>query len=189
MEGQTYKIKLLKESENKDQWSKDIQGVFAMDHCWLVTIGKGITPKVPRGLPEKKVTSTRVDGEIILGITITEEMKDTHEARMEKYGDKLLDYVDKYSLAFATIRLNCEDGPQVHIKGMEDPNKMWSTLKRQYKASDLATRDNTLSQIIRHTQSDFKTIAKYGESIKQEEVQCTEMGNPVASWLQSSFFR
>ncbi len=88
-------------------------------------------------------------------------MKDAHEARMEKYWDKLLDCDDKYSRAFATIRLNCEDGPRVHIKSVEDPNEMWSSLKRQYKASDLATRDNSVSQMIRHTQSDFKTIAEY----------------------------
>ncbi len=72
---------------------------------------------------------------------------------------------------------------------MEDPNKMWNTLKRRYEASDLATRDNFVSQMIRHTQSDFKTIAKYGESIKQGKAKCTEMRNPVAIWLQSSFFR
>ena len=42
--------------------------------------------------------------------------------------------------------------------------------------------------MIRHTQSDFKTIAEYGESIKQGEVKYAEIGNAVASWLQSSFF-
>ncbi len=188
MGGQTYKIKPLRGSENYDRWSEDIQGVLALDHCWLVTIGKKITPNVPRGLPEEKPPSTGDDGEIVPGITVTEEMKDAHEAKMEKYGDKLLDCDDEYSRACATIRLNCEDGPRVHIKGMKDPNKMWSTLKRQYEASDLATRDNSVSWMIRHTQSDFKTIAEYGESIKQGAAKCAEMGNPVASWLQSSFF-
>ncbi len=124
MGGQTYKIKPLKGSENYDRWSEDIQGVLALDHCWLVTIGKEITRKVPWGLPEEKPASTGADGEIIPGITVTEEMKDAHEARMEKYVDKLLDYDDKCSWAFAIIRLNCEDGPRVHIKGVEDPNKM-----------------------------------------------------------------
>ncbi len=100
-----------------------------------------------------------------------------------------MDCDDKYSRAYATIRLNCEDGPRVHIKCVEDPNEMWSTLKRQYEASDLATRDNAVSQMICHTQSDFKTIAEYGESIKQGEAKCAEIGNPVASWLQSSFFQ
>ena len=72
-------------------------------------------------------------------------MKDAHKAKMEKYWDKLLDCDDEYSRAYATIRLNCENSPWVHIKGIEDPNKMWNTLKRRYEASDLATRDNTVS--------------------------------------------
>ena len=94
-----------------------------------------------------------------------------HEARMEKYGDKLLDFDNKYSQAFAPIRLNCEDGPRVYVKGVKDSNAMWSTSKRQYKASDLATWDNTVSQMTCHTQSDFKIIAKYRESIKQGEAK------------------
>ncbi len=148
MGDQTYKIELIKESKNYDRWSEDIQGVLALDHCWLVTIGKEITPKIPQRLPEEKPASTKADGEIIPGITITEEMKYSHGARKEKYWDKLLDCDDKYSLAFAKISLNCEDGLRVHIKGMENPNKMWRTFKRQYEASDLVTQDNNLSQRI-----------------------------------------
>ena len=108
---------------------------------------------------------------------------------MEKYCDKLLDCDDKYSRASVTIRLNCKDGPRVYTKGVEDPNKMWNTVKRLYEASDLATRDNSVSQMICHTQSDFKAIAKYRELIKQGAAKYAEMGNSVASWLQSSFFR
>ncbi len=189
MGGQTYKIKPLKGTKNYDRWSEDIQVVLALDHCWLVTIGKEITLNLPRGLPEEKPASTGADGEIIPGITVTEEMKDAYKARMERYGDKLFDCDDKYSRACAKIRLNCEDGPRVHIKVVDDPNEMWSTLKRQNKAFNLATRDNAVSPIIFPTQSDFKTIAEYRESIKQGEAKCAEMGNPVASWLQSSFFR
>ena len=133
--GQTYKIKPFKGSENYDRWSEDIYGVLALDHCWLVTIGKEITPNVPRGLPEEKPASTGADGTIIQGITITKEMKDAHEARMEKYWDKLPDCDDKYSWAFATIRLNCENDPEVHIKGVENPNEIWTTLKRQTNAT------------------------------------------------------
>ncbi len=124
MEGQTYKIKPLKGSKIFDRWSKDIQSVLALHHCWLVTIGEEITPNVPRGLPEEKSASIRADGEIIPGITVMEEMKDAYEAKMEKYRDKLLDCDDKYSRAFAIIWLNCEDSPRLHIKGVEDPNKM-----------------------------------------------------------------
>ena len=124
MGGQTYKIKLLKGSKNYDWWSEDIQDVLALDHCWLVTIGKEITPNVPRGPLEEKPASTGADGKIIQDINVTEEMKNVHEARIEKYWDKLLDCDDKCSRAFAIIRFNCEDGPQVHIKGVENPNTM-----------------------------------------------------------------
>ena len=68
-----------------------------------------------------------------------EEMKNAHEVRMENYGDKLFDCDDKYSRVFATIRLNCEDSLRIYIKSAEDQNKMWNTLKRQYKNSDLVT--------------------------------------------------
>ena len=105
MEGQTYRIKRLKGRKNYDRSCEDIEGVLALDDCWLVRIGKEITPEVPRGLPKEKPASIEADGELIPGITVTEEMKDLHKARIEKYGDKLLDYDDKYSWAFATIRL------------------------------------------------------------------------------------
>ncbi len=59
----------------------------------------------------------------------------------------------------------------------------WNTLKRKYKASDLATRKNAVFQMVPHTQSDFITIAKYGESIKQGTVKYVEMRNSLASWL------
>ncbi len=92
MRGRTYKIKPLKGSEKYDQWSQDIQ---ALDHCWLLTMGKDITPNVPRGLPGEKLGSTRADATIMQRIAVTEEMKDAHEARLEKYWDKLLDCDDK----------------------------------------------------------------------------------------------
>ncbi len=145
MKGQTYKIKLLKGSKNYDQWSEDIQTLLALDHCWLVTIGKKITSKVSRGLLEEKPASTGADNEVIRDIIITWEMKDAHEARMETYEDKLLDCDDKYLRAYTTIRLNYDNSLRVHIKGTKDPNEMWSTLKRQYKASDLTTQDNIVS--------------------------------------------
>ncbi len=57
-------------------------------------MGKAITPNEPRGLPKEKPVSTGADDKIIQGISVTEEMKDAHEARMEKYRDKLLDCDD-----------------------------------------------------------------------------------------------
>ena len=189
MGGQNYKIASLKGSANYDRWSEDIRGILALDHCWLVTIGKEIAPKTPQALPEEK--PAEVSGEIVLveAVVNTKSAKDAHEAKMERYEEKLLDCDDKYSRACATIRLNCEDGPRVHIKGVESPHEIWSILKNQYESSDLATRDNAVSQMVHQTQSDFSTIAEYGEVIKKGAAKCAEMGNPVPSWLLSSFFQ
>lgn len=79
------------------------------------------------------------------------------EARIKKYWDKLSDCEDEYLWAFVIIRLNCEENLQVYIKDVEDPSKMWNTLKKQYKASNLANWDNTISQMIHHSKFDFKT--------------------------------
>ena len=43
--------------------------------------------------------------------------------------------------------------------------------------------------MVHQTQSDFSTIAEYGEVIKKGAAKCAEMGNPVPSWLLRSFFR
>ena len=50
-----------------------------------------------------------------------------------------------------------------------------------YESSDLATQDNVVSEMIHQTQSDFSTIAEYGEGIKKGAAKCAEMGNPVPS--------
>ncbi len=62
-------------------------------------------------------------------------------------------------------------------------------LKNQYESSDLATRDNAVSQMVHQTQSDFSTIAEYREVNKKSAAKYAEMGNPVPSWLLSSFFQ
>ncbi len=116
-------------------------------------------------------------------------MKNVYKAKIEKYRDKPLDYNDKCLWAYVTIWLNCGNGHRVNIKFVEDSDEMWNTLKRWYKALDLAIRDQVVFQMIFFIQSDFKTIAEYSESIKQREVKCTKMRNPVASWLQSFFFQ
>ena len=112
-----------------------------------------------------------------------------YEAKMEKYREKLFDCDNKYSRACATIRLSYEDGPRIYVKGIESPHEIWSILKNQYESFDLATLDNTVSQMVYQTHSDFSTIAEYGEIIKKGAAKCAEMGNPVPSWLLSSFFR
>ena len=43
--------------------------------------------------------------------------------------------------------------------------------------------------MVHQTRSDLSTITEYGEVIKKEAAKCAEMGNPVPSWLLSSFFR
>ena len=148
MGGQNYKIAPLKGSANYDHWSEDIRGILALDHCWLVTIGKEIAPKIPRVLPEEKPASVGDDGKSVEAVVNTESAKDVYEAKMEKYKEKLLDCENKYSRACATIRLNCEDGPCIHIKGVESPHEIWSILKNQYESSDLATQDNAVSQMV-----------------------------------------
>lgn len=65
---------------------------------------------------------------------------------------------------------------------------MQTTLKKQYEASNLATRDNVVFQMICCTQSDFKTIAKYQKSIEQGAAKWAEREIFILSWLQSSFF-
>lgn len=42
--------------------------------------------------------------------------------------------------------------------------------------------------MVYQTQSDFSTIAKYEEVIKQGTVKCVEMGNCIPGWLLNSFF-
>ena len=124
MGGKNYKIAPPKGSANYDRWSEDIRGILALDHCWLVTIGKEIAPKPPWALPEERPAS--VIGDIVLAEAVinTESAKDVYEAKMEKYEEKLLDCEDKYSRACATIRLSCEDGPRVHTKGAEIPQEI-----------------------------------------------------------------
>ena len=56
------------------------------------------------------------------------------------------------SWAFATVRLK--------IKAVEDPNEIWTTLKKQYEASDLTTEQPCVSDYSSN-QSDFKTIVSW----------------------------
>ena len=96
MEGQNYKISPLKETANYDCCSEDIQKVLALDHCWLVAIGKKFTPNTLRALFEKRPAS--VSGDVgVEAVVNTELTKYMYEAKMEKHGKKLLDYNDKYS--------------------------------------------------------------------------------------------
>ena len=181
MRGHNYQIAPLKGSANYDCWSGDIRGILTLDHCWLVTIGTEIAPKISRALLEEKPASVGDDGKSVKAVVNMESAKDVYEAKIEKYKEKFLDCNDKYFRACATIRLNCEDGPRIHIKGVESPHELWSILKNQYKLSDLATQDNAISQMVHQTQSDFSIIAKYGEVTKKGAAKCAKIENPVSS--------
>ncbi len=90
-------------------------------------IGKKIGPNTPQPLLKGRPAS--VSGNVgVEAVVNTESAKDMYETKMEKYRGKLLDYNNKYSRAFATIRLNCEEGPRVYIKGVESPHEIWSIL-------------------------------------------------------------
>ena len=70
---------------------------------------------------EQKPASVRDSRKSVKAVVNTELAKDAHEAKMEKYGEKLLDCDNNYSRACATIWLNFEDGVRVHIKGVDIP--------------------------------------------------------------------
>ena len=189
MRGQNYKIVPLKGSANYDRMSEDIQGILALDHCWLVTIGKETLPKIPQTLPKERAASFNGNIVVTEAVVNTELAKDAYKAKMKRYEKKLLKYNDKYSRTCATIRLNCEDGLCIHIKDVESPYEIWSILKNQYELSDLATWDNAVSKMVHQTQSDFSIIAKYKEVIKKGAAKCAKIRNLVSSWLFNSFFR
>lgn len=138
MRGQNHKIALLKGSADYDCWLENIRGILALDHCWLVTIRKESAPKISRALFEEKKALVSDDIGITEAVINTQSAKNAYEAKVEKYKEKLLECDDKYSRACVTIRLSCEKGPRVHIKGIESPHKICSILKNQYKSSDLA---------------------------------------------------
>jgi len=89
----------------------------------------------------------------------------------------------------AIIRLSCESGPRVHIKGMEDEAAVWTMLKKQYEVSDMATLDLAIHSICQSVQSDFKTLDEYGQNVKENAAKCSAMGYDIRDWLLSSMFR
>ena len=97
MGGQNYKIASLNKTANYDRWSEDIQEILTLDHCWLVTIGKEIVPKVPQALSEEKPASITSDGTLVKAIKNTDLAKDLYKAKIEKYKKKLFGCDEKYS--------------------------------------------------------------------------------------------
>lgn len=67
-----------------------------------------------------------VSGDIVLAKTVIniESAKDIYKAKIEKYGEKVLNFDDKYSQVCATIRLSCEDGFCVQVKDVESPHEI-----------------------------------------------------------------
>lgn len=47
-------------------------------------------------------------------------VRNIYEIKMKKYGEKYFNYDGKYFRVCATIRLNCEEGFYIHIKGIEN---------------------------------------------------------------------
>lgn len=78
-------------------------------------------------------------------MTVTKKAKNAHKAKIENCGDKPLDYDNNYSREFATICSNCDASPRVPIKSVKNLNKIRNTLRRQYQASNLDTKDNAVS--------------------------------------------
>ena len=95
MGGQYYKITSFKGSTHYDRWSKNIQRILTLDHCWLVTIREEITPKVPQALSKKKPASVAGDRMLVKAVVNTDSAKKLYEAKMEKYREKLFDCNDK----------------------------------------------------------------------------------------------
>ncbi len=133
-----------------------------------MTISIIITMIKPYRLFRKKSVWIEGNSKIIQDITVKEVSKNNNKAKNEKHIDKLLDCNNGYSRSYSIIQLNYWESLWTLVKNFEDPNKMWTILKRQYEDFDLAIRKNILSWMICQTESDFKTIAKYSKSIKHK---------------------
>ena len=162
-----YRISKLKGAENYDSWKEEIQGILTLNKLWLVVIGKETSPTEPES------TST----------------ESSSSKEQETYTEKLLAWEDKNARAVAIIRLSCESGPRVHIKGMEDGVAVWIMLKKQYEVSDMTTLDLAIHSICQSVQSDFKTLDEYGQNVKENAAKCSAMGYDIPDWLLSSMFR
>lgn len=133
-----------------------------------MTISIIITMIKPYRLFKKKSVWIEGNSKIIRDITVKEVSKNNNKAKKEKHIDKLLDCNNGYSRSYSIIQLNYWEGLWTFVKNFEDPNKMWTILKRQYEDFDLVITKNILSWMICQTESDFETIAKYSKSIKHK---------------------
>ncbi len=159
-----FRISKLKGAENYDSWKEEIQGILTLNKLWLVVIGKETSSTEP-------------------------ELTSSSSKEQEIYKEKLLAWEDKNARAVATIRLSCEPGPRIHIKGMENGVAVWNMLKKQYEVSDMATLDLAVHSICQSVQRDFKTLDEYGQNVKENAAKCSAMGYDIPDWLLSSMFR
>lgn len=61
-----------------------------LDHCWLITIRKETTSKIPQTLSKEKTALVSGDIVVVKAIVNTELAKDAYKAKIEKYKEKLL---------------------------------------------------------------------------------------------------
>jgi hypothetical protein len=93
-----YRISKLKGAENYDFWKEEIQSILTLNKLWLVVVGKETSSTEPES------TST----------------ESSSSKEQETYKKKLLAWEDQNARAVTIIRLICESGLRVHIKGMEN---------------------------------------------------------------------
>ena len=104
------------------------------------------------------------------------ESKSSSSKEQKAYTEKLLNWQDKNARAVVTIRLACEAGSRVHIKGLEDAVAVWVMLKKQYEVTDLVTVNLVIGSMCLSKQIDFNSIEAYGQNIKEKTMKCSEMG-------------
>ncbi len=139
-----------------------MQSLLTLNKLWLVVMGKNTIP----------VASS-----------------DAFTKELEIFDQKLLEWKDHNARAVALIRLGCEAGPKIHIRGMEAATAVWAELKKQYEGINLATLDLALQSICRSEQVKFGSIEEYDQNLKQNAVKCSEMGYEIPNWLLESLFR
>lgn len=79
----------FKRSVNYNRWSKNIQEIFALDHCWLVTIRKNTALKTPQALFKEKAALFSGNIVIAKAVVNTKLAKDVYKTEIKRYKEKL----------------------------------------------------------------------------------------------------
>ncbi len=169
-------IILFKKSRNYNTWAEKIQGLSTLDKFWLITIGEPLQPKSSMDLPLNIVNTTNVAG-MSSGTIVTDKKRENYELKFEKYELQIADWDKKHAIVWEIIRLNCKLRLRIQVKDVHLATAFWDIFKKQYELTDLATKNEAPSMMIQNSRKDFKTMAKYGESIKKRAAKRTEMGS------------